>query len=186
MPLLRAATAGDLEGIFAIADDAVLHSTATMETEPRPASERLDWLRAHDRAAYPVLVVTCEDEPGRVAGWGCLSPWSPRPGYAPTCEDTVYVAADRRGRGLGRLLLAELVAHARRTGRRWVIARISGDNAASLRLHESLGFRTLGVMPRCGSKLGRLVDVHVLGCELLPVPEPGPSTGEALPPDPAG
>jgi phosphinothricin acetyltransferase len=163
MPIVRDATERDLADIFAIYDHEVLHGVATCDTQPRSVPEREAWFATHDPRAYPLIVA---EDAGRIAGWGCLSPWSPRPAYARTCEDTVYVAPDAQGRGIGRALLAELVARARRAERGLVVARVVEGNPASLRLHESAGFETIGVMRRVAEKHGRLLDVRILGLAL--------------------
>src|SRR5262245_17026902 len=97
---VRDATPRDLGSIFAIYDREVLGGTATFETEPRTPAQRVEWFDAHDRARYPVIVA---EEGGQVVGWARLYPWSPRPAYARTAENAVYVEAARRGRGVGAL-----------------------------------------------------------------------------------
>lgn len=166
MSVLRLARPGDLAGIFAIYDHEVLHGIATCDTEPRSPDGRLEWLAAHDPVQQPALVV--EDAELGIAAWGCLSAWSPRPAYARTCEDTVYVHPRRQGRGLGKLLLDELVRRARDLDRGLVIARIVEGNPVSLHLHERAGFETIGIMPGAAEKLGRLLDVRILGLRIAP------------------
>jgi len=178
MPLLRDARLEDLEGIFAIYDDAVRRLTATFEWEPRSLAERREWFDAHPRDEYPILVAEGESPSEGVAGWARLTPWSPRPGYAPTCEDAVYVAEAQRGRGIGRLLLASLIERARARGRGLVMARIVEGNPGSRALHEALGFRTIGVMPRAGLKFGQLLDVRLMG---LSLDAPSPAEDQETP-----
>jgi phosphinothricin acetyltransferase len=97
-----------------------------------------------------------------VAGFGALSQFRDRAAYATTVEDSVYVAADRRGQGVGRLLLDALVNLATRQGFHTVIARTSGDNEPSIALHRSCGFVLVGVEREVGRKFGRWIDVAVL------------------------
>lgn len=165
MTTLRPATAGDLPAIFAIYDREVLTGTATCDTQPRTEAERLEWLAAHDPVEHPVLVA--EDADG-ITGWGCLSAWSPRPAYARSVEDTVYVRTDCQGRGLGRRLLARLLDLARERSRALVIARVVEGNPASRHLHEAAGFTTIGVMEGAAEKFGRVLDVRILGLRLRP------------------
>ncbi len=106
------------------------------------------------------------EEDGALLGWGRLSPWSPRAAYARTAEDSVYVRADARGRGVGRALLDALVARARGAGIAVLVARIAEGNPASVRLHERAGFRPVGTMRRVGEKFGRLLDVAILDLHL--------------------
>ena len=160
--IIRDATAEDLPGIFAIYDEQVLHGTATFDTVPKTSGERLEWFAtAGDR--YPVLVA---EEAGRILGWSRLYTWSPRRAYDRAAENAVYVHTDARGSGLGRQLLQELIRQAPARGVSVLIARIVEGNPASLRLHESLGFRTIGVMRRVGEKFGRLLDVCLLDLHL--------------------
>jgi phosphinothricin acetyltransferase len=97
-----------------------------------------------------------------VTGFGSLSPFRERAAYATTVEDSVYVAESWRGRGVGRLLLGELVRAGRRWGFHTVIARVAADNAPSIGLHQALGFELVGVEREIGRKFGRWLDVAVL------------------------
>ena len=85
-------------------------------------------------------------------GFGSLSPFRDRAAYATTVEDSVYVAAAQRGQGVGRVLLDELVAWPRVHGFHTVIARIVGDNEASIALHRACGFELVGVEREVGRK----------------------------------
>lgn len=155
---LRRARPEDLPGIAAIYDDAAVKTTATFDVGPRPLEEHRKWFEAHVRDMHPVIVA---DEDGRVAGWASLSEWSSRCAYAETVEDSIYVAESRRGRGLGRALMKEVLALGRAAGARTVLARIADENPGSIRLHESFGFSRIGVMRQVGRKFGRLIDVSM-------------------------
>lgn len=163
MLIVRDATERDLPGIFAIYDEQVLHGTATFDTEPRAADERLAWFGAHDRGRYPIIVA---EDAGVVAGWARLYPWSDRCAYARSAENSVYVHRDWRGRGIGTRLLGELIAHARTRALGVLLARIAEGNPASVRLHERAGFETVGVMRRVGEKFGRVLDVRLMQLHL--------------------
>jgi len=156
---VRAATAADLPGIFAIYDHEVRHGTATFDTEPRPEAGRLEWFRSDGDGRYPILVA---EAGGRIAGWARLYAWSPRKAYDRTAENAVYVHPEHRGQGLSRALMEELMRQAPQRGVQVLIARIVEGNPASLALHEKLGFRTIGVMQRVGEKFGRLLDVRLM------------------------
>jgi L-amino acid N-acyltransferase YncA len=156
---IRAATAADLPGIFAIYDDEVLHGTATFDTQPRTPAERLEWFANDGNGRYPVLVAEVD---GQVAGWARLYAWSPRRAYDRTAENAVYVGRAHRGRGLSRALMEEILRLAPQRGVSVLVARIVEGNPASLALHERLGFRTIGVMRRVGEKFGRLLDVRLM------------------------
>lgn len=98
-------------------------------------------------------------------GWASLSPWSDRAAYAKTVEVSVYVAEEHRRRGVGRRLLQALVAAGRAHGHHSLLARISADNDASIRLHARLGFTVAGTLHEVGTKFGRVLDICIM--ELL-------------------
>jgi phosphinothricin acetyltransferase len=156
-PRVRRATYADLPAILEIYNDAVLHTTATYDYEPRTLEHREAWFEDHLRDDYAVLVAA--DPAGRIAGWSALNPYHQRPGYRFTAENSVYVAADQRGRGLGRLLLAPLIDAAQARGLHAIIAAIDATNAASIRLHTAFGFERVGLFRQVGHKFGRWLDV---------------------------
>jgi L-amino acid N-acyltransferase YncA len=155
---IRHATAADLDAVTAIYNDEVRESTTTMDTEPRDGPSRRRWFAEHASAAYPLLVA---EVGGDLVGWGTLSPWSPRGGYARTVEASVFVRRGARHSGAGTALLGSLIEQARRAGHRVVLGRIEATNEASRRLALSLGFTSVGVMHRVGEKLGRVLDVEL-------------------------
>ncbi len=163
---IRDAVREDLAGIFDIYDPEVLRGVATFETRPKTEQERLAWFDGHDRACYPILVW---DEDDRVLGWARLQPWSPRPAYSRAAENSVYVHAACRGRGVGRGLMKTLLSRGGVIGLRTVIARICESCPDSVAFHESLGFRTIGLMRRVGEKFGRVLDVRIMDYQY---PEP--------------
>lgn len=155
---VRGAEPGDAEAIRAIYNAEVTGSTVTFDIVPRTPAEQLAWVAEH-QGAHPAVVAV---EAGVVAGFGSLSVFRDRPAYATTVEDSVYVAADWRGRGVGGLVLAELLRLASDHGFHTVVARISGDNAASIALHKGHGFDLVGVEREVGRKFGRWIDVTVM------------------------
>lgn len=165
---IREARLTDLEAIFAIYNHEVLHETSTFQTEPLNAEADRSWLERRE-PRYPVLVATAAAgaEPGgEVVGWGSLTRWSPRGAYARTAEVSVYVDRNRRGDGIGRSLLQALIARAPASEIAVLLARISGENPASVVLHEHLGFEPIGVQRRCGEKFGRILDVTLMDLHL--------------------
>ena len=151
---VRLARPDDAEALRLIYNDEVRGMT-TFDLVPRSLADKLSWLADH-AGAHPAVVA---EETGAVVGFGSLGPYRSRPAYATTVEDSVYVLADRRGGGVGRALLAELVRLATLHGFHSVIARIVGDNQASMALHRSCGFTLVGVEREVGRKLGRWLDV---------------------------
>src|SRR5580704_11502720 len=128
---IRLAASADLPAINAIYNYYVLHSTCTYQTEPSTAEERAAWFAAHG-PGYPVTVI---EEAGEVVGWGSLTRFHARAAYRPTVENSVYLRHDRLGRGIGKLLLEDLIRRAQAEGYHSIIAGISADQEASVRLH---------------------------------------------------
>ncbi|MDP2181134.1 MAG: N-acetyltransferase family protein [Actinomycetota bacterium] len=156
--LIRDACMADAQAIADIYNHYIEHSTATFDTEPKTAEERLSWLDAHGER-YPVLVAEID---GRVVAWGSLTAWSPRPAYAPAVEVSTYVAPDAVGRGLGPQLMEELVECARRAGHRALLSQVVSENEHSLRVTERMGFERVGLLREVGLKFGRRLDVVIL------------------------
>ena len=156
---VRLARRTDGDAIRSIYNAEVTGSTATFDLVPRSVDEQMAWLAEH-RGPYPAIVAV--DEAETVLGFGSLSEYKNRPSYATTVEDSVYVGAAHRGNGVGRLLLDELVELATRHGFHSVIARIGGDNASSIALHQACAFTLVGVEQEVGRKFNRWLDVTVL------------------------
>jgi L-amino acid N-acyltransferase YncA len=156
---VRRATDDDAEAIRSIYNPEVLESTVTFDLVPRTLEEQLAWLQQRT-GAHAVLVAV--DGDGAVVGFGSLSSYKERAAYSTTVEDSVYVARDQQGRGIGRQLLTELVATATAHGFHAVMARIVGGHDASIRLHAALGFEIVGTEREVGRKFGRWLDVVVM------------------------
>jgi phosphinothricin acetyltransferase len=159
--VIRPAEARDAEALRVIYNWAVDHTTATMETRHRTPEQQAEWLDAHDGFRYPALVAQ-EVESGRVVGYGSLSPYIDRPGYRPTAETSVYVDPEWHGVGVGSALLSALVNEAARRQLTTLVALITADNEASIRLHRRYGFWDVGTLKRVGFKLGAWCDVAIL------------------------
>ena len=155
---IRLATEADLVAINDIYNHYVRSSTCTYQEEPETMDGRRAWFAARG-AAHPVTVATTN---GVVVGWGSLSPYHRRQAYRYTVENSVYVAPTHQRRGIGRLLLADLIERARSIGHHSIIAVIDGEQAGSITLHEQFGFTRVGRFPEIGFKFGRWCDVHYL------------------------
>ena len=154
---IRPAVSADLPAILDIYNDAVLNLTATYDCERQSLEARTTWYADHQREGYPVFVA--EDAAGQVVGWSSLSKFRPRPGYRFTGEDSVYVAADRHGQGIGQLLLPPVIDGARQLGLRAILAGIDASSEASRRLHARFGFEQVAYLKEVGYKFGRWLDV---------------------------
>jgi L-amino acid N-acyltransferase YncA len=162
---IRPATPGDLPGIARIFAHYVATSVVSFEEEPPAVA---DWRRRLDdlaEAGLPFLVA--ETHGGAVAGYAYAAAWKPRPAYRHTVESSIYLDPAHTGRGIGRALLAALLAGCRAAGARQVIAVIAdtGD-AASVGLHRRAGFVPAGRLTAVGYKHGRWVDTVLLQCDL--------------------
>lgn len=160
MPLIRPSAEADLGAITDIYAHHVLHGTGTFEIDP-PTLADMTARRAEVLGRdLPWLVV---EESGRVLGYAYCNWFKPRAAYRFSAEDSIYLHSDAAGRGLGRLLLAELLAQAQRAGVRKLIAVIGDSaNAGSIGVHRALGFRDVGVLRSCGWKFGRWLDVVMM------------------------
>jgi len=155
-PTIRLATAADLPAINDIYNHYVLHCTCTYQTEPETLTDREAWFREHSPDKYPVIVAEID---GRVVGWGSLSKFRPRAAYAPTAEPSVYIDHEFLGRGLGRVLLMDLIARAKAAGFHSLIGGCSADRPASIAVQESLGFQRVAHLKEVGCKFGKWLDV---------------------------
>ncbi len=155
---VRLARQEDTEAIRAIYNAEVVGSTVTFDLRPRTEAEQRAWVDRH-QGAHPALVAV---EGPTVVGFASLSAFRDRAAYATTVEDSLYVDTAWRGRGVGRLLLDELMAVALARGFHTVIARISGENEPSIALHRACGFTPVGVEREVGRKFGRWIDVAVM------------------------
>jgi len=160
VPSLRAATPEDFAAITKIYADHVSAGTATFEIEPPDLPEMLRRWREVTERGLPYLVATHGDV---VAGYAYAGAYRPRPAYRYTVEDSIYLRPDCVGQGIGRALLAALIAGCERAGARQMVAVIGdSDNAASIRLHAGAGFAPIGVLPDVGWKFGRWLDVVLM------------------------
>ncbi len=154
---IRPALAADLPGILEIYNEAVLNTTASYDDEPRTLEHRLTWYQEHVKNNFPIFVA--DNDHGSLAGWSALNQFHARAGYRFTSENSIYVAADQRGCGVGRLLMPPLVTAARARGLHAILAAIDAENEASIRLHASFGFVKVGCLKEVGFKFGRWLDV---------------------------
>jgi phosphinothricin acetyltransferase len=158
--IVRDARDHDMAAIQAIYAYEVLHGSASFEEVPPATDAMLARRAAVLELGLPYLAAELE---GRVVGYSYATAYRPRPAYRYTIEDSVYVARGMQGRGIGRALLAALIARCERGPWRQMIAVIGDSgNAGSIALHRQHGFRLVGTFEAVGFKLGRWVDtVHM-------------------------
>jgi phosphinothricin acetyltransferase len=155
---LRLVERRDAEAIRSIYTVEVADSTVTFDMVPRTIDEQVAWIDEHS-GGHPAIVAVDGDV---VVGFGSLSVWRERPAYSGSVEDSVYVQRDQRGRGIGKLLLEELVRLGADHGFHTVLARIVGGHEASIALHEACGFETVGVEREVGRKFKQWLDVVLM------------------------
>ena len=162
--LLRPSIEADLPAIQAIYAHAVLHGTGTFETEVPDAAELARRRAEVLGRGLPWLVAERE---GAVLGYAYANYFRPRLAYRFCLEDSIYLAPEAKGQGLGRLLLAELIGRCEALGARQMLAVI-GDaaNAGSIGVHAALGFAHTGVLKNAGWKFDRWLDVVLMQREL--------------------
>jgi len=163
---VRDAEEADLRAIQAIYAHHVLHGLASFEEEP-PGVAEIGARRARILGlGLPYLAAELE---GEVVGYSYAGPYRPRPAYRFTVENSVYVRDGLAGRGIGKALLVELIARCEAGPWRQMLAVI-GDraNRASIALHRSCGFRTIGILEAVGRKHGRWVDTVLMQRALAP------------------
>ncbi len=157
---VRAATAADIAAITEIYRGAVLHGTASFELDPPDEAEMASRFRSITHAGYPYLVA---EHDGVILGYAYASAYRARPGYRFTVEDSIYLAPQAQGKGIGKALLVELIAASTAKGYRLMVAVIGNSrNFASITLHRSLGFRFSGTIHSIGYKFDRWLDSVIM------------------------
>ena len=156
---VRDAAAADADAIAAIYAHHVLHGTATFDTVPPEAAAMAAKVAEVQGAGWPFLVI---EQGGEVAGYAYATQIRPRPAYAHTAEDSIYIRHDCVGRGLGATLLHALLDRAAAAGFEQMVAVIGGADPASITLHSRAGFREAGRLVGVGRKFGRVLDTFYM------------------------
>ncbi|KAI8071017.1 acyl-CoA N-acyltransferase [Gongronella butleri] len=158
---VREATENDLPDILEIYNERVLNSTCLFVYDPLPLSDRQAWFEDTKKKGYPVIVAV-EKATGKTVSYGSLGGFRSKPCYDLSAEISVYIHVDHHRRGLGQLLLVELIRISEQMKLRSIIASITADNAASMKLFEKHGFKFAGCFHDCGYKFGHFLDVNFL------------------------
>lgn len=157
--LIRSATAADIPSILDIYNDAILNTTAVYDYAPHTLAMRQAWFAAKQQAGFPVIVAEVQE---RIAGFGSLGAFRAWEAYQYTAENSLYVAADSRGQGIGKQLLARLIEAAEHMQLHAIVAGIDADNVVSLRLHEQFGFQEVAHFQQVGYKFDRWLDLKFM------------------------
>ena len=156
---IRGAVEADVAAIAAIYAESVLAGTASYELVPPSVEEmraRFAMVRAN---SYPWFVAEIGEQ---IAGYAYVSAFRARPAYRWMVEDSIYLSAGMRGRGLGKALLARLIGECERLGFRQMVAVIGGADPASIALHRGAGFVSCGRIAGSGFKFGRWLDTELM------------------------
>ena len=157
---VRRATAAEIPAITAIYAEAVLHGTATFEIEPPDETEMARRMQALLARHFPYFVA---ERAGSVAGYAYAGPYRDRPAYDWCVEDSIYVAPEFHRTGIGRRLLARLVAESEASGYRQMLSVIGDSaNSASVGVHAAAGFRLIGTFRSVGFKHGKWLDTVLM------------------------
>ncbi len=155
---IRRAAPDDSPAIARIYNEGILDRLATLETELRPADERRRWLAGRSER-HPVFVA---EQDGEIVAWASLNVFNPRHCYDHVADFSIYIARERRGRGIGRALLTHLIDAAREIGFHKLVLSAFPFNPAGVALYESAGFRTVGIYREQGRLDDKWVDVIVM------------------------
>ena len=155
---IRLANRGDAEAVAAIYSHEATRERTVFDLRPRSVAEQQDWL-AERSGAHSVIVAVLD---GEVVGFASLSPYRTRPAYNTSVESSLFVRRDNLRRGIGRALLERLVDLAAEHGFHSMVARIAGENDASVELHAACGFELVGTEREVGRKFGRWLDCTVM------------------------
>ncbi|MBP2237731.1 phosphinothricin acetyltransferase [Sinorhizobium kostiense] len=157
---LREAAAADLPAITHIYRESVLNGVATYEITPPSEAEMAMRFTTITGSGYPYIVAL--DERNAVLGYAYASAFRTRAAYRFLVEDSIYLAPEARGKGIGKALLEELVERCTALGFRQMVAVIGGAHPASIALHKGIGFEYQGLMRATGFKHGRWLDTTIM------------------------
>ncbi|RUM11666.1 GNAT family N-acetyltransferase [Rhizobium fabae] len=158
--LLRDASQADIPAIAEIYRDSVLNGVASYEIVPPSEAEMMQRFAAIVSQQYPYIAAT--DADGTLLGYAYASAFRTRPAYRWMVEDSIYLAPEARGHGIGKVLLAELIDRCTALGFRQMVAVVGGASPASIALHLKAGFLEVGLMKGTGYKQGRWLDTMLM------------------------
>jgi phosphinothricin acetyltransferase len=156
----------DLEQMLAIYNDIIVNTTAVYDYKPHTMDMRRQWFETKQQQGFPVFVAEAE---GRVVGFSSIGPFRAWAAYKYSVENSIYVAADQRGKGIGKLLLPPLIDASKQLNMHTIIAGIDATNEASILLHKKFGFEEVALFKQVGYKFGKWLDLTFMQL-LLPTP----------------
>ena len=159
MITVRPAEEKDLPEILVIYNDIIVNTTAVYDYEPHTTAMRQQWWDTKKEQGFPVFVA---EEDDRVVGFSSIGPFRTWAAYKYSVENSIYVATDVRGKGVGKLLMRPLIEAARKLDMHTILAGIDASNEASIKLHEWFGFKEVAHFKEVGYKFDRWLDLKFL------------------------
>ena len=156
---VREAIENDLPQLLSIYNDIILNTTAVYDYEPHTLEMRRQWFDTKKQQGFPVFVA---EEGGKIFGFSSIGPFRAWAAYKYSVENSVYVAAAMRGKGIGKLLIPPLIEATKASELHTIIASIDATNEVSLKLHKSFGFEEVAHFKEVGWKFGRWLDLKFL------------------------
>lgn len=156
---IRKAIENDLEDMLLIYNDIILNTTAVYDYKPHTIEMRQQWFRAKQEQGFPVFVA---EENDKVLGFSSIGPFRAWAAYKYSVENSVYVADDQRGKGIGKLLMQPVIEAAEQLNMHTILAGIDATNDASIQLHRHFGFEEVAHFKQVGYKFGRWLDLKFL------------------------
>jgi len=157
-PNIRIASPQDVQSILDIYNWYILNTTATMDDEVYTKEIQEEWFGQFSKS-HPLWCLSLNS---KIIGWGCLKKWSDRSGYKLTVELSIYIAHESTSKGLGSLLLSEILDFAKGHKYRTILIRIGGAGAKSIKFYKKFDFIDVGTMQSVGEKFGRVLDVQMM------------------------
>lgn len=155
----RNAKVEDLEGIVAIVNYNIINTTSIYDYEPRTLLQQKAIFEDKLKNGFPLIVIEID---GEIAGFGTYGTFRLKEGYKFTVEHSVYVAVKHQGKGLGKLLLAALIEHAKKQKLHTMIAVIDAANQSSVEFHKQFGFETVGLLKESAYKYDKWLDTVLM------------------------
>ena len=160
---IQKATLSDVNSILVIVNDAILNTTAIYDYDLRTLEEQTEWFLLKEKNNFPVFIAEWNNE---ILGFGTYDTFRTKIGYRFTVEHSVYVKEGFAGKGIGKLLLEQLITTAKSENYHVMIGVIDTTNENSIRFHEKFGFESIGILKEVGFKFNRWLDVNLMQLKL--------------------
>jgi len=156
---IRTATEQDLPAMLEIYNDIIINTTAVWQYDTHTLEMRKEWFKTKQEQGFPVFVA---EENGTIVGFSTYGSFRAWQGYKHTVENSVYVASNQRGKGIGKLLMQPLIQAAQQQGIHAIVAGIDAENEVSIKLHQQFGFVEVAHFKEVGWKFDKWMDLKFL------------------------